>query len=102
MGDGNWTLTIKEVKKEHAGRIKCVAINQKGRAECEEKFTVREGRPARVGEDLNYPPRFNVPLWDRKILEGKSTSIECHVDAKPTAEITWFRVSNVYLLVFPN
>lgn len=48
-------------------------------------------RPGRDKDDDRYPPRFNVPLWDRRIPINDPLSIECHVDAKPTAEIEWFK-----------
>ncbi|KIH58429.1 immunoglobulin I-set domain protein, partial [Ancylostoma duodenale] len=48
-------------------------------------------RPGRDKDDDRSPPRFNVPLWDRRIPINDPLSIECHVDAKPTAEIEWFK-----------
>ncbi|VDN19931.1 unnamed protein product [Cylicostephanus goldi] len=48
-------------------------------------------RPGREPGDDRYPPRFNVPLWDRRIPLNDPLSIECHVDAKPTATIEWFK-----------
>ncbi|KAK6021957.1 immunoglobulin I-set domain protein, partial [Ostertagia ostertagi] len=48
-------------------------------------------RAGRDKDDDRYPPRFNVPLWDRRIPINDPLAIECHVDAKPVAEIEWFK-----------
>lgn len=48
-------------------------------------------RAGREKDDDLYPPRFNVPLWDRRIPINDPLAIECHVDAKPVAEIEWFK-----------
>ncbi|KHN78733.1 Muscle M-line assembly protein unc-89 [Toxocara canis] len=88
MGDGRWTMTVTETKAEHAGTIRCTAENENGKDECEARLTLTEARP-RGREEEGYPPRFNVPLWDRRIPVGQLMSVECHVDAKPLAEIRW-------------
>ncbi|KAL3997510.1 Immunoglobulin I-set domain family protein [Acanthocheilonema viteae] len=89
MGDGNWTMIIENVTEEFIGRIKCVAINENGKAECESQLIQTELKPGKGKIDEGYPPKFNVSLWDRRIPEGQVTTIECHVDAKPTADIVW-------------
>lgn len=86
-------MTILETKAEHAGTIRCTAENENGKAECDAPFTLTEERQPRAREEEGYPPRFNVPLWDRRIPAGQIMSVECHVDAKPLAEIKWTKVS---------
>ncbi|KAK0423255.1 hypothetical protein QR680_008049 [Steinernema hermaphroditum] len=89
MADGNFTLVIKDVQAEDYGTIRCVAENDSGKDECEAEFSESKDKPERIKEGEGYPPRFNVPLWDRRIPEGDPLSIECHVDAKPLADIRW-------------
>ncbi|TKR95914.1 hypothetical protein L596_010016 [Steinernema carpocapsae] len=89
MADGNFTLTINEVKEEDYGTIRCVAQNDNGKDECEAKFLESKDKPEKIKDDEGYPPKFNVPLWDRRIPEDQPLSIECHVDAKPVADIRW-------------
>uniref|UniRef100_A0A0R3RFL5 Muscle M-line assembly protein unc-89 n=1 Tax=Elaeophora elaphi TaxID=1147741 RepID=A0A0R3RFL5_9BILA len=89
MNDGNWTMIIENVTEEFIGRIKCVAANEHGKVECESLLIQTESKPGKAKVEEGYPPKFNVPLWDRRIQEGQVTTIECHVDAKPTANIVW-------------
>ena len=89
MHDGNWCLTIRDLKEEDFGTIRCVAENPHGKDECDCKFEQTGSRGPKARDEEGYPPRFNVPLWDRRIPEGQVMLIECHVDAKPLAEITW-------------
>lgn len=91
MGDGNFCLTIKDVREEDFGTLRCVASNEHGSDECQAEFGRSGERAGRDKDDDRYPPRFNVPLWDRRIPIHDPLSIECHVDAKPTAEIQWFK-----------
>ncbi|KAI1702784.1 immunoglobulin domain-containing protein [Ditylenchus destructor] len=86
---GNWRLTIKDVKEEDFGVIKCVAKNDLGKDECEAEFTPSADWLQQKKLLEGYAPRFNVPLWDRRVPDGHPMNIECHVDAKPGAEITW-------------
>ncbi|CAG9533738.1 unnamed protein product [Cercopithifilaria johnstoni] len=89
MGDGNWTMIVENVTEEFIGRIKCVATNEYGKAECESQLIQTESKLRKAKTEEGYPPKFNVPLWDRRITAGQVTTIECHVDAKPTANIVW-------------
>uniref|UniRef100_A0A7E4UT28 Muscle M-line assembly protein unc-89 n=1 Tax=Panagrellus redivivus TaxID=6233 RepID=A0A7E4UT28_PANRE len=89
MHDGNYTLTINDVQEEDFGTIRAVAENPLGKDECEAVFEKTGGRFPRSRDEEGYPPRFNVPLWDRRVPEGHIMFIECHVDAKPLAEVTW-------------
>uniref|UniRef100_A0A1I7VN34 Immunoglobulin I-set domain-containing protein n=1 Tax=Loa loa TaxID=7209 RepID=A0A1I7VN34_LOALO len=89
LNDGNWTMTIESVTEGFIGRIKCVAINEHGKAECESQLIQTESKLGKAKTEEGYPPKFNVPLWDRRISEGQVATIECHVDAKPTANIVW-------------
>lgn len=91
LGDGNFRLTIKEVKEEDFGQILCVAQNENGEAFCDALFEPDADWLGRKRAGEGYPPRFNVPLWDRRVPETHPMSIECHVDAKPAAEIQWFK-----------
>lgn len=92
LGDGNWTMIIENVTEGFIGRIKCVAVNEHGKAECESQIIQTETKPGKAKTEEGYPPKFNVLLWDRRILEGQIATIECHVDAKPTADIVWTKV----------
>lgn len=85
-------MIINSARIDQTGRIRCVATNKNGKAECDSFFTVTEVRPSRIKADEGYPPRFNVPLWDRRIPDGQLMIIECHVDAKPLADIQWNKV----------
>nr|CRZ24661.1 BMA-UNC-89, isoform b [Brugia malayi] len=89
LNDGNWTMIIENVTEAFIGRIKCIAMNEHGKTECESQLIQTESKIGKVKSDEGYPPKFNVPLWDRRILEGQVTTIECHVDAKPIANIIW-------------
>lgn len=91
LNDGHYRLTIKEVKDEDFGVIQCVAHNEEGVADCDALFEPDVIWLTRKRVDEGYPPRFNVPLWDRRIPVGLPMSIECHVDAKPPANIQWFK-----------
>ncbi|WKX89586.1 hypothetical protein Q1695_008890 [Nippostrongylus brasiliensis] len=91
MGAGNYCLTIKDVRDSDFGTLRCIATNDLGKDECQAEFDCSGPRAGREKDDDRYPPRFNVPLWDRRIPINDPLSIECHVDAKPTAEIEWFK-----------
>lgn len=89
LGDGNHRLTIKDIQESDFGTLRCVAQNKNGTDECEANFEPNAEWLARKKNQEGYPPRFNVPLWDRRLPENLPASIECHVDAKPSAEIVW-------------
>ncbi|EYB87861.1 hypothetical protein Y032_0256g374 [Ancylostoma ceylanicum] len=91
LGAGNYCLTIKDIRESDFGTLRCRATNELGKDECQAEFARLGVRPGRDKDDDRYPPRFNVPLWDRRIPINDPLSIECHVDAKPTAEIEWFK-----------
>uniref|UniRef100_A0A0N4WUT8 Muscle M-line assembly protein unc-89 n=1 Tax=Haemonchus placei TaxID=6290 RepID=A0A0N4WUT8_HAEPC len=91
LGAGNYCLTIKEIRESDFGTIRCIATNEHGKDQCQAEFDQFGPRVGREKEDDRYPPRFNVPLWDRRIPINDPLAIECHVDAKPTAEIEWFK-----------
>ncbi|KAI6178452.1 hypothetical protein M3Y98_00502300 [Aphelenchoides besseyi] len=59
-----------------------------GTDECRANFGPSKDREPKE-RDENYPPRFNVPLHDRRVPEGSLLTIECFVDAKPVAEVSW-------------
>uniref|UniRef100_A0A0K0DG20 Muscle M-line assembly protein unc-89 n=1 Tax=Angiostrongylus cantonensis TaxID=6313 RepID=A0A0K0DG20_ANGCA len=88
-GDGVYYLTIRDVRDSDFGTFRCIARNEVGKDECQAEFGKSSFR--REKEDDRYPPRFNVPLWDRRIPVNDPLSIECHVDAKPVAQIEWFK-----------
>lgn len=92
MADGNWTMTIAKVTEEMIGGIKCVATNENGKAVSDADLRIVEPRAGKPKGDEGYPPKFNVPLWDRRVPPGQLMAIECHVDAKPTADIVWEKV----------
>lgn len=71
MGDGNWSLTIKDVQESDFGDLHCVATNENGKDECAARFGPSSDRDGKDREGDGYPPRFNVPLWDRRVPEGK-------------------------------
>ncbi|ETN83967.1 hypothetical protein NECAME_07120, partial [Necator americanus] len=75
LGAGNYCLTIKDVSTVLYSSVRLFYGGARGGRETDDR----------------YPPRFNVPLWDRRIPINDPLSIECHVDAKPTAEIEWFK-----------
>ncbi|CAJ0570275.1 unnamed protein product, partial [Mesorhabditis spiculigera] len=97
MADGNYCLTIRDIRAEDFGVIRCVAKNENGSDDCEAKFVQGVPQEGVDREGEGYPPKFNVPLWDRRIPVGDVLAIECHVDAKPHASIKWFK-DNVELL----
>ncbi|KAI6203157.1 hypothetical protein M3Y94_00524200 [Aphelenchoides besseyi] len=88
MKDGNWLLTIADVQEEDFGELSCKATNENGTDECSASFGPSKDREPKEREE-NYPPRFNVPLHDRRVPEGSLLTIECFVDAKPVAEVSW-------------
>lgn len=90
MADGNYHLTINDVTPEDLGTYTANATNENGKAESSAKLSL-SGDGKKSKDDEGYPPKFNVPLWDRRVIDNQPTSIECHVDAKPKAEITWFK-----------
>ncbi|KAK5975978.1 hypothetical protein GCK32_004118, partial [Trichostrongylus colubriformis] len=88
---GNYCLTIKDIRESDFGTIRCIATNELGKDQCQAEFGKLGPRAGREKDDDRYPPRFNVPLWDRRIPINDPLAIECHVDAKPVAEIEWFK-----------
>uniref|UniRef100_A0A1I7S955 Muscle M-line assembly protein unc-89 n=1 Tax=Bursaphelenchus xylophilus TaxID=6326 RepID=A0A1I7S955_BURXY len=90
LADGNWSLTINDITDADFGTLKCTATNENGKADCSAVFGLDDSQKG-AKEEEGYPPKFNVPLWDRRVIDRQPTSIECHVDAKPRAEITWFK-----------
>lgn len=101
MGDGNWNMVIDCVTEGFIGLIECVAVNENGKAKCESQLIQTDSKVGKERSDEGYPPKFNVPLWDRRIPEGQVTTIECHVDAKPTASIVWTKVCFYFSLFQP-
>ncbi|KAL3121108.1 hypothetical protein niasHT_005368 [Heterodera trifolii] len=95
MRDGNWAMTIQDIQETDFGTLRCVATNPLGRDECEAQFDPSAEWLAGQREKEGWPPRFNVPLWDRRVPEGQPMAIECHVDAKPTADIEWYFKGNL-------
>lgn len=91
MHDGNWCLTIRDIQESDFGKMRAVAENELGKDECEAEFIEKAEGVPKKHIDEGYAPRFNVPLWDRRVPEGKPMFIECHVDAKPGATIEWFK-----------
>ncbi|KJH44301.1 immunoglobulin I-set domain protein [Dictyocaulus viviparus] len=91
LEDGVYSMTIKDIKESDFGTLRCIASNEVGKDECQAELTRSSATRGRDKEDDRYPPRFNVPLWDRRIPVDDPLSIECHVDAKPVAEIEWFK-----------
>lgn len=85
-------MTVEQITEECIGRVKCTAVNESGKAECESLLILTEPWPGRPKTEEGYPPKFNVPLWDRRLPPGQAMAIECHVDAKPTANIVWTKV----------
>uniref|UniRef100_A0A914I5C8 Muscle M-line assembly protein unc-89 n=1 Tax=Globodera rostochiensis TaxID=31243 RepID=A0A914I5C8_GLORO len=90
MSNGNWTMTIQDIQETDFGTLRCVATNAHGRDECDAQFDPSADWLAGQRDKEGWPPRFNVPLWGRRVPEGQPMAIECHVDAKPTADIEWF------------
>uniref|UniRef100_A0A0N4ZKF6 Obscurin n=1 Tax=Parastrongyloides trichosuri TaxID=131310 RepID=A0A0N4ZKF6_PARTI len=90
LSNGHWMFTIKSVEHEDFGSIRAVAKNEHGEVQCNASFCESMSRTFKPRDEEGYEPRWNVPLWDRRLPEGHPAAIECHVDAKPKAEITWF------------
>ncbi|KAJ1353882.1 hypothetical protein KIN20_010652 [Parelaphostrongylus tenuis] len=90
LRDGVYCLTVKDIKDSDFGTLRCIATNELGKDECQAQFSKSSFR-SREKDDDRYPPRFNVPLWDRRIPVNDPLAIECHVDAKPVAQIEWFK-----------
>ncbi|PIO58344.1 immunoglobulin I-set domain protein, partial [Teladorsagia circumcincta] len=80
-----------QIRESDFGTIRCIASNELGKDQCQAEFGQFGPRAGRDKDDDRYPPRFNVPLWDRRIPINDPLAIECHVDAKPVAEIEWFK-----------
>ncbi|VDL77330.1 unnamed protein product [Nippostrongylus brasiliensis] len=87
MGAGNYCLTIKDVSESFLfpqplvrdsdfGTLRCIATNDLGKDECQAEFDCSGPRAGREKDDDRYPPRFNVPLWDRRIPINDPLSIE--------------------------
>lgn len=91
LNEGDYRLTIKDINESDFGTLKCVAQNKNGKDECKANFNSPAEWLAYKKEKDGYPPRFNVPLWDRHLPKNLPASIECHVDAKPLAEIVWIK-----------
>ncbi|VDN04253.1 unnamed protein product [Thelazia callipaeda] len=89
LADGNWTMTVENVTEIFVGEVKCIAENEHGRAQCVSELHIKDVKVGRLRGDEGYPPKFNVTLWDRRIPRGQLMTIECHVDAKPIADISW-------------
>ncbi|CEF63660.1 Hemicentin-1 [Strongyloides ratti] len=89
LGDGHWMFTIKSINPDDFGSIRAIAENEFGQVECNASFCESLSRTFKPRDEEGYEPRWNVPLWDRRLPMGHPASIECHVDAKPKAEITW-------------
>uniref|UniRef100_A0AAF5HXT5 Uncharacterized protein n=1 Tax=Strongyloides stercoralis TaxID=6248 RepID=A0AAF5HXT5_STRER len=89
LGNGHWMFTIKSITPDDFGSIRAIAKNEFGQVECNASFCESLSRTFKPRDEEGYEPRWNVPLWDRRLPLGHPASIECHVDAKPRAEITW-------------
>uniref|UniRef100_A0A0N5CB57 Muscle M-line assembly protein unc-89 n=1 Tax=Strongyloides papillosus TaxID=174720 RepID=A0A0N5CB57_STREA len=89
LGNGHWMFTIKSVSEDDFGTIRAIATNEFGQVDCYAQFSESMSRTFKPRDEEGYEPRWNVPLWDRRLPNGHPASFECHVDAKPKAEITW-------------
>ena len=58
----------------------------------ESRVTFSAGKEKVKRAEEKYAPVFNVPLRDRRLkLDSSGTmTLECFVDAKPYADISWF------------
>ncbi|CDW55769.1 Muscle M line assembly protein unc 89 [Trichuris trichiura] len=107
LGDNRWLFTLKDARPEDSGFYECVATNSMGSDVSQAYFTVKRrqiwtmltweissalasGVRREKGANF-YPPVFNVPLHDRCLPEKATMTIECYVDANPTAKIQWYK-----------
>lgn len=61
MGDGNWCLTIKDVKESDYGTLRAKAVNENGQDECSAKFGPSSDKGGEKDKE-GYPPKFNVKI----------------------------------------
>uniref|UniRef100_A0AC35UA75 Muscle M-line assembly protein unc-89 n=1 Tax=Rhabditophanes sp. KR3021 TaxID=114890 RepID=A0AC35UA75_9BILA len=90
IGDGHWTLLINPAEEGDFGTVSCKASNAHGEVKCDASFGQSMSKTFKPRGDKLYPPRFNSPLWDRRLPQTHPAAIECHVDAKEHALITWY------------
>jgi hypothetical protein len=56
LDDGNWSLTISDIRESDFGSLRCVATNPHGRDECEAQFEPSADWLAKQKEQEGYPP----------------------------------------------
>ncbi|XP_017325060.1 myosin light chain kinase, smooth muscle isoform X1 [Ictalurus punctatus] len=72
-------LCLENVQKTDAGQYSCTATNRQGKATCTWTLTVKKGRA----------PVFSSALKGCAITEGQNISLQCSVEARPQATISW-------------
>ncbi|XP_067145351.1 LOW QUALITY PROTEIN: obscurin-like [Centruroides vittatus] len=77
--DESYTLIIKNVKKEDAGKYKVTAKNDMGEVEESCKLTV------------TCPPSFRKKLKDMAVMTNEPVRFEVEVEGKPTPEVKWYK-----------
>ncbi|KAF4086994.1 hypothetical protein AMELA_G00090510, partial [Ameiurus melas] len=76
-------LCLENVQKTDAGQYSCTATNRQGKATCNWTLTVKS--PCLEGK----APVFRSALKGCAITEGQNVSLQCSVEARPQATISW-------------
>ena len=89
---GNHHLSIQNISRNDVGVIKCIAINEIGRDECEAELTIDVAKPRQKASI----PKFTSPLKKLELLEGNDAHFEVSFDGNPDPKVEWFKDS-IYL-----
>ncbi|XP_052813115.1 uncharacterized protein LOC128240501 isoform X5 [Mya arenaria] len=104
----SYTLIVKGVRYDDAGKITCKAFNEEGEVYCSANLHVREPKYVRdtpektgvSGRDemdsrFGYVPTFTKRLHDVEAKEGSKAMFECRVMGIPEPEISWMKDGRV-------
>ncbi|MFH4975264.1 hypothetical protein AB6A40_001973 [Gnathostoma spinigerum] len=79
---GNYSLVIKEARKNDSGTYTCQATSESGTTKTEIKFIV---------EIMAKPPQFTQRIENLRIKEQETAEITVTVVGTPTPQVEWFK-----------
>ena len=82
-------LSFQNVTHRNTGTIRCIAINEVGRDQCEATLRIDQSRPSQK----NTIPKFISQMKSLQLIEGGDAHFEVSFEGNPPPEVSWFKDS---------
>ena len=89
---GSHTLSMRNIGESDTGVVKCIAINEYGRDECEAILRIDDSLPSQK----NTLPKIISLMKSLELVEGNDAHFVVTFEGNPTPEVNWFKDS-IYL-----